>query len=216
SLALGSLGYSVFSTLYFMSIQGISVSLAALLLFTFPIFVNLGAHFFLKEKLKPLQVFSLILSTLGIGILVWGPLFVHSIRYVFYGLGAAIAYSIYVLVSGRYQKGVAPISSTLYVMTAAAVTLFIFHSPSISHMAHFSFDEWSLIFGLALICTVGPLTFFLTGLQKVSSSKASIVAMIEPVIAALAGWFVLHERLSNFQCVGAVFVVIALVINVKK
>lgn len=216
SLGLGCLGYSVFSTLYFMSIQGISVSLAALLLFTFPIFVNLGAHFFLKEKLKPMQVFSLILSTIGIGILVWGPLFVNSIRYVFYGLGAAVAYSIYVLVSGRYQKGVAPISSTLYVITSAAVTLFFFHSPSVTHLMHFSFDEFFIIFGLAVICTVGPLTFFLTGLQKVSSSKASIVATIEPVIAALAGWFVLHERLSNFQCVGAVLVVIALILNVKK
>ena len=83
-------------------------------------------------------------------------------------------------------------------------------------MLHFSLDEFFIVFGLAVICTVGPLTFFLTGLQKVSSSKASIVAMIEPVIAALAGWFVLHERLSNFQCTGAVLVVIALILNVKK
>jgi len=213
SLALGSLGYSVFSTLYFMSIQGISVSLAALLLFTFPIFVNLGAHFFLKEKLKSLQILSLVLATIGISVLVWGPLFVNSIRYVFYALGAAVSYSIYVLVSGRYQKGVEPISSSLYVITAAAITLFIFHGPSVSHLVHFNSEQLLIILGLATICTVGPLTFFLTGLQKLSSSKASIVVMIEPVIAALAGWFVLHERLSQTQSLGAVLVAIALILN---
>ncbi|MFZ3230584.1 MAG: DMT family transporter [Pseudobdellovibrio sp.] len=216
SLALGCFGYSIFSTLYFMSIQGISVSLAALLLFTFPIFVNLGAHFFLNEKLKPLQLSSLILATLGITILVWGPLFVTSIKSVFYALAAAIAYSIYVLVSGKYQKGVQPLSSSLYVITSAAITLFLFHSPKIERILSFSSEEYLLIFGLATICTVAPLTFFLSGLQRLSSSKASIIVMVEPVVAAVAGWMVLHERLSSVQLVGAILVVIALVLNVKK
>lgn len=216
SVGLGSLGYAVFSTLYFMSIRGISVSLAALLLFTFPIFVNIGAHFFLNEKLKRLQVISLLLACAGIGILVWGPLFVDSIRFVFYALGAAVAYAIYVLVSGRYQRGVQPITSSLYVITSAAVTLFLFHTPSVAKMYGFGFDEFFIIFGLATLCTVGPLTFFLSGLQRLSSSKASIVVMIEPVVAAIAGWVVLQERLSSLQMAGAALVIVALVLNVKK
>ena len=117
SLMLGSFGYSVFSTLYFLAIEGISVSLAALLLFTFPIFVNLGAHFFLKQRMSRGQLISLILASIGILILLWGPLFIHSINAVLYALTAALAYSIYVLVSGQLQKGVKPISSSLYVST---------------------------------------------------------------------------------------------------
>jgi drug/metabolite transporter (DMT)-like permease len=216
SIALGTFGYSVFSTLYFMAIQGISVSLAALLLFTFPIFVNLGAHFFLREKLKPIQIFSLLLATLGITILIWGPLFVHSAHSVLYALGAAVAYAIYVLVSGKYQAGVRPISSSLYVITAAAVTLSIYHQPSIYRLMHFSMEQYLIIFGLATICTVAPLTFFLTGLQKLTSSRASIVVMIEPVVAAFAGWVFLHERLSGYQSLGAILVVIALFLNMQK
>lgn len=216
SIALGCFGYSVFSTLYFMAIQGISVSLAALLLFTFPIFVNLGAHFILKDKLKSRQVFSLLLATVGIGILVWGPLFVHSFQSVAYALLAAVAYAIYVLASGRYQQGVKPISSSLYVITSAAITLFIFHGPSIHRLAYFSRDSLLIILGLATVCTVAPLTFFLTGLQKLSSSKASIVVMVEPVVAALAGWFFLNERLSFSQAIGAVLVILALLLNIRS
>lgn len=216
SMALGCFGYSVFSTLYFMSIQGISVSLAALLLFTFPIFVNIGAHFFLHEKLKRMQVVSLLMACAGIGILVWGPLFVDSFRYVFYALGAAMAYALYVLVSGKYQKGVAPISSTLYVITTAAITLFFFHAPSVHRLMQFSLDDFLIIFGLATICTLAPLTFFLTGLQKLNSSKASIIAMIEPVVASAAGWILLHEKLSHLQIAGAILVISALILNVQK
>ncbi len=75
SAGLGIFGYAVFSTLYFKSIQGLSVSLAALLLFTFPLFVNLGSHFILKEKMSLKQFISLIIACVGIVILLWGPVF---------------------------------------------------------------------------------------------------------------------------------------------
>ena len=216
SALLGSLGYSLFSTLYFMSIEGISVSLAALLLFTFPIFVNLGAHFFLKERMNRLQLFSLMIATFGIAILLWGPVFVNSFKAVVYALLASISYSVYVLVSGRFQKGIEPISSSLYVITSAAITLFFYHQPSLSRLQNFRSSELLIIFGLATICTVAPLTLFLAGLQRLSSSKASIVVMIEPVVAALAAWVFLDERLTMIQSCGAGLVLIALFLNTKK
>lgn len=216
SVLLGCFGYALFSTLYFMSIQGISVALAALLLFTFPIFVNIGSHFILKERMGRTQVISLILATMGLMILLWGPLFVHSFKAVIYALSAALAYAVYVLLSGRLQKGVEPLSSSLYVISAAAITLFVWHSPSMTKPFHFSSEDFLIVLGLAVVCTVIPLTLFLSGLQKLSSSKASIVVMIEPVVATIAAWAVLGEKLSAGQSFGAGLVVIALVLNTKK
>ena len=216
SMALGVFGYSLFSTLYFMAIEGISVSLAALLLFTFPIFVNIGAHFFLKERMTKIQLISLLMATVGIASLVWGPLFITSFRAVIYALLAAVSYSIYVLLSSRYQKGVQPLASSLYVITSAAVALWLFHQPSFERLSHFTFDELMILLGLATICTVAPLTLFLAGLQKLSSSKASVVVMIEPVVAAVAAWLLLDEKLSPIQIGGAMLVLFSLYLNTRK
>lgn len=213
SSALGVFGYSLFSTLYFMSIEGISISLAALLLFTFPIFVNLGAYFLLKEKMALKQVISLLLATIGIASLVWGPLFVNSMNAVIYALLAAIFYSIYVLLSGHFQQGVEPLSSSLYVITSAAMALFIFHQPSVDRLVQFSSTEYLIFLGLALVCTVAPLTLFLAGLQRLSSSKASLVVMIEPVVAALAAWVIFDEKMSLIQAAGALLVLFSLFLN---
>jgi len=213
SCALGIAGYAVFSTLYFKSIEGISVPLAALLLFTFPIFVNLGAHFVLKQRMTRNQTLSLVLACLGLGILLWGPMFVNSKAAVLYGLGAAVVYSIYVLVSGQVQKNVAPLSSSLYVITSAAVTLFFFHQPDPSRVLDFNLHQVTCILGLAVISTIGPLTFFLAGLQRLPSSQASIVVMVEPVVASLAAGYILSEHLSHFQLIGAAIVIGALVLN---
>jgi drug/metabolite transporter (DMT)-like permease len=213
SAALGAGGYAVFSTLYFKSIEGISVPLAALLLFTFPIYVNLGSHFLLKEKLSRIQIASLVVACTGLTILLWGPLIVTSKTAVLFGLSSGIAYSIYVLVSGRVQKNVFPLSSSLYVITAAALILTLIHQPSLDRISSLTTTQITCILGLAVVSTIGPLTFFLAGLQRLPSSQASIIVMIEPVVAALAAGLILGENLNFQQLVGAAIILSALILN---
>lgn len=216
SSGLGIFGYAVFSTLYFESIKGISVPLAALLLFTFPIFVNLGSHFILKERLSRAQAVSLIIACLGLGLLVWGPIVINSLTAVLSALAAALSYSIYVLVSGRLQQKVPPLSSSLYVILSGTLALYLFHQPSLSNAISLTQEQYLIILGIAVISTILPMTLFLAGLQKLPSSKASIIVMIEPVVATIAAWILLGEQLSRLQLVGASLVLAALALNAIK
>ena len=209
----GVFGYAVFSTLYFKSLTGVSVALAAMLLFTFPIFVNLGAHFFLKHRMNQNQLISLILAILGLIVLLWGDLTINHYSAVLMGLGAGLTYAIYVLVSGQVQKNVYPLSSSLYVITSAGLALFAYHQPSLARVADFTLQQLSYIIGIAIICTIGPLTLFLIGLQKMSSSKASIIVMIEPVTAAIAAYLILGESMGLLQLIGSALIFIALYMN---
>jgi drug/metabolite transporter (DMT)-like permease len=216
SFLLGIGGYAVFSTMYFNAIQGVSVAIAAMLLFTFPIFVNVGAHFFLKQRLGSKQWLSLAMAILGLALLLWGDWRIERASAIFWGLGAAITYAVYVLVSGELQRNVSPLSSSVYVITAAALALWLFHRPDWHRVVEFGWNEWTCVFGIAIVCTILPLTLFLSGLQKLSSSKAAIVVMIEPVTAAVAGWLILGERLALHQMIGAGVVIGALLINRQK
>lgn len=213
SCGLGAFGYAVFSTLYFKSIQGLSVSLAALLLFTFPLFVNLTNHFFLNQKMNLKQFMSLLLACLGICLLLWGPVFFDSVIYILYAIGAAVAYSVYVLISGRYQQGVHALTSSVYVILSAAVALAVFHQTNLLSFTALNQNQVLYVVGLSLICTIFPIAFFLMGLQRLSSSKASIIVMIEPVVAALAAWVILGEKLRPLQYFGMALVMCALMLN---
>lgn len=216
SVGLGACGYAVFSTLYFMSIKGLSVALAALLLFTFPIFVNLGSYFFLSEKMTKKQFLSLLMACAGICILLWGPVFFESLISIFYALAAALTYSVYVLVSGKYQKNVHPLSSSVYVIFSAAVALILFHQVNVFSIQNLTQNQIFYILGLAVVCTILPITLFLMGLQHLPSGRASIVVMIEPVVAALAAWAILDEKIRPFQCVGMVLVLSSILLNKNK
>lgn len=215
SCLLGIAGYAVFSTMYFKSIQGVSVAIAAMLLFTFPIFVNVGAFLFLKEEMRLKQWLSLLTSIVGLILLLWGDMSIGKVSSIFWGLGAAITYAIYVLVSGKVQNKVHPLSSSLYVISAAAIALYLFHHPDLNRLGQFHWQEYSYILGIATIGTIMPLTLFLSGMQKISSSKASIIVMIEPVTAALAGWLILGEALATHQIGGACIILCGLILNRK-
>lgn len=212
SCLLGFLGYAVFSSLYFMSIQGLSVSLAAMLLFTFPLFVNLGEHFILKNKMRLSEILNLLIAFLGLILLLWGPVFFDSFVSILYALGAALTYSIYVLVSGQVQKNVHPLSSSLYVIFSAGFGLWLFHQPNLLSDVFFMYQkQWSYVFGLSVICTILPISLFLWGLQKMNSGLASLIVMIEPVVASLAAWILLNEKLKPLQYLGMILILGALV-----
>jgi len=62
-----------------------------------------------------------------------------------------------------------------------------------------------------LYLIAGPTTaaylLYITGLQWVEASRASIIATIEPLVAAIGGALILHEPFGLAQWLGAVFVI---------
>ena len=210
---LGIFGYAFFSTLYFKAIEGVSVTLAALLLYTYPFWVNVFSHFFTHDKISGKEALCLVAASAGLVLLLWGHLEVHNFWAVAAGLGAAISYAIYVLLSGRLQKDVRPISSSLYVITFGALALSLFHHPNFATVRNLSPTAASCILGIAIISTIIPLTMELAALQKLKSSEVALLMMIEPITAALLGGAIFHESLSPLQLSGAMIIATSLVVN---
>lgn len=213
---LGIFGYGLFSTLYFWAVEGVSITLASLLLYTYPFWVNVFSHFFTKDKISRDEALCLIAGSVGLILLLWGQIDVRNVLSVIAGLASGISYAIYVMLSGRYQKNVRPISSTLYVITAGALALLVFHRPNLEALPQLTEIQLGCIAGLAIICTVMPLTLELSALQKVKSSVVALIMMIEPITAAILGAVIFGERLSGLQMLGAVVVFSALTVNTLR
>lgn len=216
SAGLGIFGYAVFATLYFTAIKGMSVGLAALLLYTYPFWVSLLGHFFLKERMNKTQWLLLLGAFAGVTCLLWGQFHVSHFAALLAGLGSAITYATYILVSARFQKNIRPISSSLYVITFAALALALFHQPKLQLWNILSTYQWQVVLGIALVATILPMTLILAGLQKLKSSQAALISMLEPVTAAVAAGFILQERLTSLQIFGATIVITCLAISILR
>ncbi|WP_413577105.1 EamA family transporter [Bdellovibrio sp. HCB290] len=212
---LGIFGYGLFSTLYFTAIDGLSVTLAALLLYTYPFWVNVFSHMFTHDKISRNEAFCLVGASAGLVLLLWGHIEVRNAWAVLAGLLSGISYAIYVLVSGRAQKDVRPITSSLYVITFGAIALALFHHPHFENIPHLTSTQASAIFGIAIISTIIPLTMELAALQKLKSSEVALLMMIEPITAVILGVVIFNESLTSLQIIGAVIIATALTINTR-
>ena len=62
-----------------------------------------------------------------------------------------------------------------------------------------------------LFCTVAPYLLYTKGLEGVASGQASILATVEPVVAALVGILVFRESVTVGKLVGIVLILAAIV-----
>lgn len=202
---LGATGYAIFSSLYFLSVQGVSVALAALLLYTYPFWTVL-MNAALGERLRLLQMAGLASAALGLIFLLWGQMEVHSRWAIAAGIGAALSYAHYVIVSGRLLKGTSAFGSGFWIIASTTLGLLIFHRPEFAGLQDWSPSTWLNLLGLALIGTVLPLILIQAGLRRLTSTETAVLSMIEPVTAALASWLWFHEVLTEVQLLGALLV----------
>lgn len=216
SACLGVFGYAVFATLYFTAIRGMSVGLAALLLYTYPFWVRLLGHFFLRERMSSMQWLLLLGAFLGVTCLLWGQFHLNNTAALIAGLGSAATYAAYILFSARYQRNVKPISSSLYVITFAAIALALYHQPDLKIWEALTTHQWKVVLGIATISTIFPMTLILAGLQKLKSSQAALITMLEPVTAAIAAGIFLYENMSTLQIIGATIVITCLVLSILR
>jgi drug/metabolite transporter (DMT)-like permease len=215
-MGLGFFGYAFFSTLYFIAINGVSVAEASLLLYTFPILVTLGAWMVFAERPTRAQLIALPLASLGLALVIGIADFQASIKTmgaVTAGLGAAVTYAAYILISSRVQKNIHPYTSAFYVMLSASLGLAVFHQPDLHRLMEFTPLVFAILIGIAVICTVLPLILFLKGLQKLGNAETSLLSTVEPLTAALLGYLFLHESLKLSQYVGGGLVIFSLIVT---
>ena len=71
---------------------------------------------------------------------------------------------------------------------------------------------WALDIAMGLVTTVATYVLYTFGLTMVESSRASIMASIEPVVAALVSTLVFHEPLGLSGILGVLFVLASIVL----
>lgn len=216
SFLLGALGYAVFSSFYFKALQGLSASLTVLLLYTYPAIVTVGARVFFKEQLGRRGISALIISLIGMTGLVWGEWQVSQPTYLLFGFGAAVFYATYILISGKVLSGVPATQSTFYILVGAGVTLGLMSFTSFERPLFILQEHAVLILGMAFVCSLMAMTLFQAGLQKLSSSEASIVSTSEPFFGVLIATWLLNEQLSVMQLAGGGLVLTAMLLVASR
>ena len=219
-LGTGIVSLLLFSTCYFSALNYTSLAVAAILLYTAPFFVMLMSLLLFKEKMNGKKVFALLLAFTGC-VLVSGVGGDESVSWIgiLLGLGSGFFYALY-SIFGRYaiNRGYGAWTMTFYTFLFCSVgCAFLCDWQVIGSSVQADSSVLLWVLGLGFVTAFLPYVLYSMGLESMESSKASILASVEPVVSALFGVFVFHETLTVWGVLGILMVLGAIVVlNVKR
>ena len=206
-----------FNYCYFSTISLMNLSMAAILLYTAPIFVMLLSLIIFHEPLSLRKVLALVMAFGGC-CLVCGILTSSvsiTLPGLLLGLGSGIGYALYSIFSRfSLNHGLNSITITDYTFLFAAIGgAFLTDFSAIGSTVQqygISFILFAILY--TVVTTVLPYLFYTTGLQYVDNGTASVIASIEPVVATVLGFLVFSETPTLSTVLGIVLVLLALVL----
>ena len=220
-LGAGLCSLLFFTFCYFQAIRLTSLAAAAILLYTAPSMVMIMSLFIFKEKMTAPKTAALIMafagcclvSGLGSGKLSLSP------AGLIYGLCAGFGYALYSIFARlAMDRGYNSLTINFYSCLLAAAGAAVIWGPA--EPVTLLFSGWKpLLLGLTMggISCYLPYLMYTRGLASVEAGRASIMASVEPVVAALSGIIVFREKLTVTGALGILLVLGAIaVLNIPS
>lgn len=205
----GLVGVALNYTAYFESLRRTTATTAVILLYTSPVYVTLGAAAFFAERLTRAKVIALVVTFAGCFLVAGGydsRLLALNPAGTLFGLGAAVTYASYTLLSKQALKKYSSWTSVLYAFGFGSLFLLIFAGRRLGSVTALPLRAWLLILGLAWGPTLTAYALYVRSLNYIEASHAGIVCMAEPAATAILAYAILGERLAPWQLVGAILV----------
>lgn len=210
-LGTGIVSIAFFNICYFGCIKECNLSIACILLYTAPCFVTIMSRLLFKEALTRRKVMALIVAFCGCVFVVGlgaGDA-TMSMAGILMGFGSGIGYALY-SIFGRFALArYGTMTITFYTFLFAAIALLPFSNPgdivalALNPQAP---DALIIMLLLGVISTVVPFACYTNGLAHMETSKASIMAFVEPMVALIVGALVFHDALTWLNYLGIILI----------
>ena len=228
-LVYGIVGYAGVQYFYFVAILRMPVSVGLIIEFTAPIWIALWIRFVRKQHVPRSMWTAVFLAFSGLLLIaqVWKGLTFDGIGLIAAFLDA-FALTAYFLLGEKWSKRAPTETLMLYGFGISMlfwwVTLPLWSYPTEIFTKEIDLrgqasgtlaSGWMLILFVIIVGTIIPYTANLIGISKTSASSASVIGMLEPVLAGVFAWIWLSETFNAIQLVGAAAVISGIYIATK-
>ncbi|MCQ2455180.1 MAG: DMT family transporter [Clostridia bacterium] len=219
---IGVASITFFNYCYYNTMALINLSVAAVLMYTAPIFVMIISIIFFKEKFTFAKSLCCILAITGVALVsgIIGNSGNINLKGLIFGLLTGFGYSLYGIFSSiLIKKGYSPYTINFYAFIfvfAASLIILTKDLPKTFSLYTVSYKPIVIILLMALINTVIPYIAYSSGLKTVSPTVAIIIATFEPVVAMIIDIIMGHTP-DVFGYIGiAVILFAVLLLNISE
>ena len=209
-VAMGAIGYAGQAFCYFAALQYASAGLTALLLYLYPVIVTVLSAVMTRRRMSGARLLAVLAALLGTGLAVGGSLD-GSVLGIALGVGAALVYSVYILLGERVVAAEGAIPAGAVVMLSGAVVYglaVLWRGPSLPGSA----NGWVAVCCIALLSTVVAIVGFLAAMRQLGAADAATFSTLEPIVTVLLAAVFLREGIGFAQALGGAIILAAVIL----
>ena len=213
-MALAGVLLAISQAAYFAAIRDAGVTIATLLTLCIAPPVVTGLSVLLKFETLTVRIVVALIGALVGGILLVG---LHSPEGTNYNLLSGSVFSIIsavgyagMIICGRFLAAdYHPLQVTTVQFAMGTLLLLLLNLLS-GIVAVQTTQNWLLVLYLGIVPTAIAYWLFQKGLRTVSATAASIVSMLEPLVAAVLAWVLFGETLAATAIIGAGLLILSI------
>jgi len=212
-LAAG-LVFIVVNVTFYLSISLMSVAAAITLEYTSPFFVMVLGALMGQRRISGRDLGIVALSVVGCFLLTGGDgAWVRLSLGLVVGVSSGFAFAVFTMIGNRCkQRGIGAIALTFWTLAISSV-VWLAALPFLS--VHQITLTWSLAGGIGFIAvaaTILPYGLLLFGLRHVDALPATVIGLLDPLVAGLAAYLLLGETLATPNLLGIGLICIAVIL----
>lgn len=217
-LMLAGTSIGLTSFFYYSAVQYISVSIGIVMLMQ-SVWMGVVLDSLLLKKFPSVKKIVSVMIVLAGTLLATNVLIETSTvdwRGIGFGFLAATSYTLTIFASNRVATELPALVRSQWMVFGGLLAVCLVMAPSLLEGFNFSiFKLWGPI--LALFGTILPPLLLTSGMPKINMGLGAIVSSIELPVAMLMAYFLLHEKVNYWQCIGVVLILFSIVLmNYKK
>ncbi|WP_432737527.1 DMT family transporter [Maridesulfovibrio sp. FT414] len=217
-IVFGFVGVTIFYGSYQFAVQEVGAALSSVLLYTAPAWVAVMSWLLLGEKMGPIKIAALVITISGVACVSLGPQIFGTggdIKFTWFGiicgLTTGFTYALYYIYGKTIFARYTTPTIFLYALPIGALCMTPFFEFTTK-----TTTSWLSLIALALICTYGAYSVYYAGLKYLEATTASVIATIEPVMAALLAWLWWNESFDWTGYLGSAMIISAVLMMVME
>ncbi len=209
----GTITLTVNNMFYFNAIELTGLSVAAVLMYTSPIFVVIMSALIYKEKITSKKIAALIVTFAGCALVsISNSQFRADIVGIGCGIASGFTYALYSIFANDLLKRNSSTTVVMYTYLSAAISSYFIANPFETARVVLETDMLVHAIMFGIICSALAHGLYSFGMKFTEPSLAAILATLELVMASIVGFVIYGQYLAWYNYIGIALVMISVVI----
>ncbi|MEM2117784.1 MAG: DMT family transporter [Candidatus Bathyarchaeia archaeon] len=218
-IIFGVLAVALQRVAYFYTVDLTTATIAAVMFYTYPVFVTVHASIFFKEKITSMVILAIALAFSGVTLVVkaYEAAWLNTnLLGLTFGIITSLLFALYFLMCRKLRTHYTNWTLLLYGDGIGAIALIPTLFFSSSQIINYPPQLWTLIIVIGLFPSLTAYLLFSYALKYVESAKGSILSIIEPLSAAAFSITILGEKFEIWQAVGVALALTGIILLFYK